>query len=163
MTRAEEAARHIEDPTAYEHKDTSPKGVLIFFGGLFLMIALSIVGVAWLFGYMAQRREAVEASPAPRMNQIPPQPRLETQPGVELKTVRAHEDSILNDYGWENRNAGVVRIPIDRAMDLLVQRGLPYRTGQGEVPSAPDTGPESGGPQTGAPQPRVYPAPAGTR
>jgi hypothetical protein len=54
-----------------------------------------------------------------------PQPRLQVKPGVDLKTLRAEEERELSSYGWVNRSAGVVRIPIDRAMDLIMQRGLP--------------------------------------
>jgi hypothetical protein len=45
--------------------------------------------------------------------------------------LRRHEDEILNSYGWVDQKAGVVRIPIDKAMDLLVQKGLPTKSGEG--------------------------------
>jgi hypothetical protein len=53
------------------------------------------------------------------------EPRLETQPAANLQEVRAHEEAQLNSSGWINRDAGVVPIPIDRAMELIVERGLP--------------------------------------
>jgi hypothetical protein len=49
--------------------------------------------------------------------------------------MRAAEDKILNGYGWVDREHGVARIPIDRAIDLLAQRGLPARP-QNEPQSA---------------------------
>lgn len=55
-------------------------------------------------------------------------PRLQLAPEVDLQTFRAREDRELNSYGWIDRTTGVVRIPIERAMDLLVQRGLPARS-----------------------------------
>ena len=55
-------------------------------------------------------------------------PHLQLQPEVDLKRFRASEEEELNSYGWVNRTAGVVRIPIAQAMDLLLQRGLPTRT-----------------------------------
>ncbi len=158
MTRAEEAKHHIEDPAAYEHRDVPAKGVLIFIGGLFLGLALVLMGVAWLFGFFTERREMYLPFPLPKANQIPPPPRLEQRPYVDMRVLRAQEDAILGTYGWVDRNAGVVRIPIDRAIDLVAQRGLPARTGSGPVPTVPSTGPESGGPQTGAPVPRGKPA-----
>jgi len=54
-----------------------------------------------------------------------PEPRLQIKSGVDLNTLRAEEERELSSYGWVNRSAGVVRIPIDRAMDLIMQRGLP--------------------------------------
>ena len=44
------------------------------------------------------------------------------------------EEQTLNSYGWVDQQAGVVRIPIDRAMDLLAQRGLPTRPQAGVAP-----------------------------
>lgn len=56
-------------------------------------------------------------------------PQLQIQPPVDLKQFRAHEEAELSSYGWIDRTAGVVRIPIARAMDLLLERGLPTRSG----------------------------------
>jgi hypothetical protein len=39
--------------------------------------------------------------------------------------LRTAEDTDLNSYGWVDRTAGIARIPIDRAMQLLLERGLP--------------------------------------
>jgi len=58
---------------------------------------------------------------------LPPEPRLQVAPALDLQQMRAAEDQILNSYGWVDRTNGVVRIPIDRAMDILAQRGLPAR------------------------------------
>lgn len=55
-------------------------------------------------------------------------PRLQLAPDVDLQAFRAREDAELNSYGWIDRTKGVVRIPIERAMDLVVQRGLPARS-----------------------------------
>ena len=56
-----------------------------------------------------------------------PGPRLQVKPEADLAAFRAREDEELNHYGWIDRKAGVVRIPIERAMDLIAQRGLPFR------------------------------------
>jgi hypothetical protein len=58
---------------------------------------------------------------------VPPEPRLQTNPRQDLADLRAKEDETLNSYGWVDRNAGVVRIPIDEAITLTLQRGLPAR------------------------------------
>jgi hypothetical protein len=70
--------------------------------------------------------------PATRAEEFP-QPRLEVKPGVDLAELRAAEDADLNSYGWIDRNAETVRIPIDRAMQLILQRGLPD-VGAGKTP-----------------------------
>jgi hypothetical protein len=48
-------------------------------------------------------------------------------PGQELKATRAAEDLMLKSYAWVDKDKGIVRIPIQRAIDLLAQRGLPAR------------------------------------
>ena len=58
---------------------------------------------------------------------MPPEPRLQTNPRQDLSNLRAREDALLNSYGWVDKNTGVVRIPIERAMQLIVERGLPTR------------------------------------
>ena len=62
-----------------------------------------------------------------------PQPRLESNERFEINDFRVQEEKILNSYGWVDQQAGVVRIPIDRAMQLLVQRGLPTRPQAGAL------------------------------
>ncbi len=54
-----------------------------------------------------------------------PEPTLQTTPRTNIKTLRAHEDAVLGSYGWIDADAGIARIPIDRAMTILVERGLP--------------------------------------
>ena len=70
--------------------------------------------------------------PATRAKEFP-QPRLEVKPGASLAELRAAEDAELKSYGWIDRKAGTVRIPIDRAMQLLLERGLPD-VGAGKTP-----------------------------
>jgi hypothetical protein len=53
---------------------------------------------------------------------LPPEPRLEIDSGANLARLRAEEDARLNGYGWVDKRAGVVRIPIERAMVLMVER-----------------------------------------
>lgn len=66
---------------------------------------------------------------------IAPEPRLQTNDRADLDNLRAAEEQKLNSYGWVDKNAGVIRIPIGRAMDLTAQRGLPVRTSPNEQKS----------------------------
>ena len=56
-----------------------------------------------------------------------PSPRLEEDERGQLNGIRLKEEQTLSTYDYIDKNAGTVRIPIDRAMDLIVQRGLPVR------------------------------------
>ena len=59
--------------------------------------------------------------------------RVPDKTGVSLAELRVVEDADLNSYGWVDRTSGVARIPIDRAMQLLLERGLPD-VGAGQTP-----------------------------
>jgi hypothetical protein len=79
--------------------------------------------MVWLFNYLA--RPAVprdHLSPLLERGHLPPEPRLQVSPRRDLQVMRAEEDSVLGSYGWIDRQAGIVRIPIARAMELLTQQ-----------------------------------------
>jgi hypothetical protein len=50
---------------------------------------------------------------------------LQTDPRSDLAALRSYERSELDRLGWADRDRNVVHIPIDRAMQLLVDRGIP--------------------------------------
>jgi hypothetical protein len=68
------------------------------------------------------------ASPFENVRMLPPEPRLQVSAPKDLKQYRAGQEEILHSYGWVDENAGIVRIPIERAMDILAQKGLPVRS-----------------------------------
>ncbi len=120
----------------YEQRDMSVRAVGTFFGGLIVAVVMVLLLMAWLFSYFAAReaRRDVPPSPLAAGRQLPPEPRLQVNPQRDLKAMRAEEDAVLRSYGWVDRKAGGVRIPIDRAMNLLVQRGLPARSQKAGTP-----------------------------
>ena len=61
--------------------------------------------------------------------QEPPAPRLQTQPFKDVYDLKSGQRGVLNRYGWVDKATGVVHIPIERAMELTLQRGLPVREG----------------------------------
>ena len=126
-----QAVVHPGRPVHRETSDVSIGGVVGF--GISLIITLVVVfGLVWLF-YSFLRREAARPVPsefplaATSMRRLPPEPRLQTDPREDLQNLRANENQVLTTYGWVDRNAGVVRIPIEQAMKLTVERGLPTR------------------------------------
>jgi hypothetical protein len=55
----------------------------------------------------------------------PPEPRLQQHPAQDMRDWRAAEDRASRQYAWIDPDKGIVQIPVERAMDLVVQRGLP--------------------------------------
>jgi len=66
-----------------------------------------------------------------------PQPRLERNERLEINDFRLREEQTLNSYGWVDEKAGVAHIPIERAMELVAQRGLPTTPRAGTAPPSP--------------------------
>ena len=52
-----------------------------------------------------------------------PAPRLQGDPVAEYNRLTAEQLAELGSYAWVDRGAGIVRIPIERAIDLLAARG----------------------------------------
>jgi hypothetical protein len=104
-----------------------------------------------------KREEPVPPMVAANLRRTPSGPRLEPDPLAPRRAARAREDAVLGSYGWVDPNAGVARIPIDRAMELLVERGLP--PSKPMLPATPmlTPGPAAGSRKT-APRPEPLPA-----
>jgi len=123
--------------SGHETSDVSVRGIVWF--GVGLAVTAVLIQVAmWGFFRVLQRRERrvdqpVSAMVAASLRRTPPEPRLEPNPLEPRRRMRAQENAVLTTYGWVDRNTGVVRVPIARAMEILVERGLP--------PSKPATPP----------------------
>ena len=114
----------------YEKEDINERSTF-WFG--FWILAL-MVGVAFLVkplynllvarGVETQTPAAYVADADPEAL-TPPAPRLQALPEVELAELRAQEDAILGSYAWVEKDRGVVRIPVEEAMRLVAERGLP--------------------------------------
>jgi hypothetical protein len=112
----------------YETRDANVRGLVIFGLGMFATIALVFVLAASVFRYFAKSQSlGPPASPFADLRTLPPAPRLQVEPREDLEHLRARENEKLNGYGWVDPKAGIVRIPIDHAMDLLLRQGLPVR------------------------------------
>ena len=115
----------------HETSDVNVRAILGFGVGL-VIVAVIIHFLVWLmFAYFGSRESQLAAREFPlaaeQQNRLPPEPRLQANPRQDLTDLRRREDAILGSYGWVDQNAGVVRIPIDEAMKLTLERGLPAR------------------------------------
>lgn len=117
-----------KDP-GYETTDAKIKPVLISAFGLFGLMLVAILLMIELFFFFRAKSDTrkVESSPLAVERQLPPLPRLQVRPELDWKVFEAKQDSVLNSYAWVVREAGVVRIPIETAMELALERGFPTR------------------------------------
>jgi hypothetical protein len=112
----------------YETRDANIGSVLKFAATLAAVLIVVSFGMKWVFGYFAKTQSLGPTSaPFEASRPIPPLPRLQVAPQQEIHDYWEGQQGILNSYGWVDRNIGTLRIPIDRAMRLVLQRGLPAR------------------------------------
>jgi hypothetical protein len=121
----------INPEVAHEHSDVNIRAILGFGAALIVVAAVVHLLIYVLFGYFSGREGATVPAEYPlaaaQGQREPPEPRLQTDPRQDLADLRAREDEQLNSYGWVDKNTGIVRIPIDAAMKLTLERGLPSR------------------------------------
>ena len=125
----------------HEQSDVSVKGIAVFLAILAVFAVLLHFGLAGLqlifrkdTRKQDRQRAGLVADPAlVRTRSNFPEPRLQVAPREDLQALRAREEAELNSYAWIDKTAGVVRLPISRAMDLLLDRGLPVR-GSNDTP-----------------------------
>jgi hypothetical protein len=115
----------------HEESDVNVAGVVVFVVVL-VVVAVLIQGAVWVLYRQFERTAARSATvefplAATAMRRLPPEPRLQTDPRDDMANLRRMQDEVLDSYAWVDRNAGIVRIPIERAMTLVVERGLPTR------------------------------------
>src|SRR5499426_2157261 len=107
----------------HETTDMNPKYVVYFAVGLVLAGLLIQIGIAWLFRLFEREQTRREIRPALVEAPKPvPQPRLQINPQGDLEELRRQEDEILSTYAWIDRDRGIARIPIDRAIELFPER-----------------------------------------
>jgi len=131
----------MNSTTEQPHRDHERKDAdVVSLAAIVLMLAVACFAIFLFVSGMMHYFKSRELSKSAGQANIPitnvtefPKPRLEVQPGAELSTLRAAEDADLNSYGWIDQKTGTVRIPIDRAMQLLLERGLPD-VGAGQTP-----------------------------
>ena len=117
----------------HEESDVNIRAILGFGAGL-VLVTVIICFLLWLlFGYFASREAQLGTREFPlaveQQNRMPPEPRLQTNPKEDLRVLQGRDEALLKSYGWTDKNAGIARIPIEEAMKLTVQRGLPARRG----------------------------------
>jgi len=113
----------------YERRDASVRGLLIFAASLALVLIVVFITMKWTFDFLSAK-EPLGPPPTPFENvrALPPQPRLQVEPHQDLQGYCRSELNNLNTYGWIDPQNGIVRIPVDVAMEKVLQQGLPARS-----------------------------------
>jgi hypothetical protein len=126
----------------FEHQDLAPKGIFVFLIVLAVATIICIFLMRGFYDVLDKYERGHQPPMSPMVTNVPedtrhvapgypqtvfPDPKLEEDERTELGGIHMAEEETLYSYGWVDQQAGTVRIPIERAMDLIVQRGLPVR------------------------------------
>ena len=126
----------------YERQDLQTSSILYFLLTILVGTAICMGVLRGIFVYLDHREKASQPPVNPLITNVPsdtrhiapgypqsafPNPKLEEDERGQLNGIIINEDNELYSYGWVDEKAGTVHIPIDRAMELLVERGLPVR------------------------------------
>ena len=122
-----------------ETRDANVRGVYTFLVVLGIVLVLTAILCWGLLKYFSAIRDhSAPASPFAETRQLPTGPQLQANPRQDLLRFRAEQEHSLESYSWENKDDGTVRVPIERAMEMLLKQGLPV------APSAPSAASTNG-------------------
>ncbi len=132
---------------SYEPRDLGGRAIIVFL--IVLVISTAILALVvwgyyrWHIGQLKQAPASTSAQVARGMpNTQPdptkrfPRPVLQPDDVADMDQMRAREDEILNSYAILDQKSGTARIPIEEAMKLVVQKGLPVRPAQPQPTAA---------------------------
>src|SRR5262249_38312197 len=136
--------QYLETPpgAGYEHTDANVSAMVKFAVWLFISAVVVHLGLALMYSLLIRQANET-AGPAEyplavdQSLRLPPPPTLQQFQRRELSDFRAKEEAALHSYGWVDKSAGTVHIPIQDAMRLTLERGLPTRPQEGSAASAP--------------------------
>jgi hypothetical protein len=121
----------------YERADVNVRRLYEFGASLAILIIVVMWAMVHTYNFFAKHESlGPPASPFENQRELPPQPRLQPHPATDLKRYCEMEQQQLSTYGWMDQQTGVVRVPVDRAIDMVLQKGLPARPVN---QAAPDT------------------------
>lgn len=120
----------VDRGPGYEVRDANVRALLQFAFWMAVVLAVTMVAMKYTFDFL-KRAEPLGATSSPLVQEgtrvMPPAPVLQVHPHQELEDYCAVQQAAVSSYGWVNKESGVAHVPIDRAMDLVLQRGLPTR------------------------------------
>ncbi len=145
-------SKNAQGHGSYERRDIGVAGVIYFFLGLATVTVVIHFLLVGFYDSLDKRSNAEQAPVSPLVTNVPtdtrhipnnypdkafPDPRLENDERNQLNQIRLTEEQTLDSYGWVDEKSKTVRIPIERAMDLVAQRGLPVRPSAAPASAAP--------------------------
>ena len=149
----------IDVEAGYEKTDVGVTGIVVFLVSLGIFVAVTGVlcyGIGYVFNAELNREDGptnkwTKTADIRQLGNLPnnpemqhkvaeitqqfPTPRVQVDDGnQDVADLHAREDLLLSNYTWADQTQGKVRIPIERAMELIAQRGIPVAAAVEEAP-----------------------------
>jgi hypothetical protein len=117
-------------------RDFSPRVVALFALGFAILLGGTLALMIWIVDlfHVTPEGHGLQTAPVVATPPHPPEPRLQASPTGDLLEMRHANQARLQSYGWVDRSINMVRMPIERAMQLVVEQGLPSWH---EIPTPP--------------------------
>jgi hypothetical protein len=129
MSELRDGADNVE--VVHEESDVNVSAIIRYGIGLLVIAAFLHLFLWWLQGTYSRQNERAQTQVYPlaagQQDRLPPSPRFQENPQQELQDLLAKQKALLEGYGWINKDEGVARIPIEDAMKMVVERGVPTR------------------------------------
>jgi hypothetical protein len=143
--------KHTEGDPGYETRDVP--GSLVFWSltGLAIATVFSAIFVFGFFVYLRAQPDRVTPEPSPFASErgLPPSPRLQADPPMELAEYNAKMEKTVSSYGWVDKAAGIAHIPVDDALSIVAEKGLPHGV-ENHVPQPLPSAAQASGPAQGS-------------
>lgn len=134
-------SHNVNAALGHETREVNIKLILLSTLGMVISVLVVCFITVGIFDYLNSHQAATPPATAlARPKEFPPAPRVQEHPWEEYKVLHANEARILNSYGWMDQATGTVRIPIDRAIELTAERGLPVAQQGSEAPKKANRG-----------------------
>jgi hypothetical protein len=131
---------NTHDPVGHEETDAEIAPLVRSAIFLAVITAITAALTVGFYRYLDAREQTEKAPRYPLAvgmeRPLPPTPRLQTYAFDDIKGLRREEAKLLDHYAWVDKNAGTVRVPVSRAIELLADRGLPHRAAVAQAPAA---------------------------
>lgn len=115
-------------PDGYERSDADPRPLVLAGFVLALLLTGALAVSAWISQDTQAELLGEESANPARALRIPPSgPELQAVPAHELELQRAWEAGMLSGTEWVDPVNRIVRIPVERAIELCLQEGFPVR------------------------------------
>lgn len=141
MHKHEEPVVHEHGISGYDTKDVKGKPLAVYFIILTVITIMSAIValVSWKAWESQPNSGSVAVLPVAEERTLPALPRLQPAPLLDIKALHAAEREKLGKYAWIDKPAQIVQIPVDRAIEIVAEKGLP--TGrEAHVPGAAPAG-----------------------